>query len=385
MVRAYKAPGVYNAQLTVTDDSGAINAVDRDEVEIRINHQPVASAGSDITTWQTTITFDGSASADADGDALTYRWDFGDGTPAGAGAVVSHTYADGGSYPVTLTVDDGTGLSNASASAVITVTINRPPVAVAGVNKEVCAGDIVVFDGSASSDPDGGLLRYHWDFGDGGKADIVNPTRTFDKGAVYPVTLTVQDESGFPERPGHLPDRGQGRQIAARRGRPRPGGLRRHRGPLRRLGFAGCRRRGQPLHLGLRRQHDRRRRQAGARLPPGRQLSGAAHHRGRPGRAMRQHQHRRDARQGGRGAGRPDRRTERGRAPARSPSFDASQSSGATGQIQSWVWNFGDGATAEGPTVEHVYQKPGAYLVRLDHRDRRRPRANATRARSSTP
>ena len=42
MVRAYAAPGVYTAQLTVTDDSGAINAVDQDEVEIRINHAPVA-------------------------------------------------------------------------------------------------------------------------------------------------------------------------------------------------------------------------------------------------------------------------------------------------------------------------------------------------------
>jgi hypothetical protein len=45
--------------------------------------------------------------------------------------------------------------------------------------------------------------------------------------------------------------------------------------------------------------------------------------------------------------------------------FDASQSSGATGRIQSWLWNFGDGATAEGSTVEHVYREPGAYVVRL--------------------
>ena len=67
----------------------------------------------------------------------------------------------------------------------------------AGGNKEVCAGDVVVFDGSASSDPDGGLLRYHWDFGDGTTADLVNPTKTYDTGALYPVTLTVQDESGF--------------------------------------------------------------------------------------------------------------------------------------------------------------------------------------------
>ena len=96
-----------------------------------------------------------------------------------------------------LTVDDGTGLWNATASAAITVVINRPPVAVAGANKEVCAGDIVVFDGSGSQDPDGGLLRYSWDFGDGTGADLVNPTKTYTRGGVYPVTLSVEDESGF--------------------------------------------------------------------------------------------------------------------------------------------------------------------------------------------
>ena len=55
----------------------------------------------------------------------------------------------------------------------------------------------MLFDGSGSNDPDGGLLRYRWDFGDGTTADIVNPTKTYRKGAVYPVTLTVEDESSF--------------------------------------------------------------------------------------------------------------------------------------------------------------------------------------------
>ncbi|HSI99819.1 MAG TPA: PKD domain-containing protein [Patescibacteria group bacterium] len=81
--------------------------------------------------------------------------------------------------------------------ASLTVTINRPPVADAGGNKEVCAGDVVVLDGSASRDPDGGLLRHQWDFGDGTGAELVNPTKTYDRGSLYPVSLTVRDESGF--------------------------------------------------------------------------------------------------------------------------------------------------------------------------------------------
>ena len=98
-----------------------------------------------------------------------------------------------------LTVDDGTGLKNARSTAALTVLINRPPVAVAGGNRESCGGGIVVFDGSKSHDPEGGLLRYHWDFGDGTGADIVNPTKTYVHGGAYSVTLTVEDDSGFPE------------------------------------------------------------------------------------------------------------------------------------------------------------------------------------------
>lgn len=52
------------------------------------------------------VTFDGTKSVDVNGDALTYAWDFGDGT-TGTGATANHTYTSEGSYHVTLTVSDG--------------------------------------------------------------------------------------------------------------------------------------------------------------------------------------------------------------------------------------------------------------------------------------
>ena len=102
VTRTYAAPGVYSARLTVTDDSGAINGVDQDELAIRINHAPVANAGHDQFTSSNVVAFDGSASADADGDALVYSWDFGDGSAPVGGVRATHTYADGGTYPVVL-------------------------------------------------------------------------------------------------------------------------------------------------------------------------------------------------------------------------------------------------------------------------------------------
>ena len=76
--------------------------------------------------------------------------------------------------------------------------IDARPIAVAGGNRDVCSGDAILFDGSTSIDPDGGLLRYDWDFGDGTRAEIVNPTKAYESPGVYTVVLTVRDESGLP-------------------------------------------------------------------------------------------------------------------------------------------------------------------------------------------
>jgi len=140
---------------------------------------------------------DGSDSSDADGDPLSYIWDFGDESPTGRGETVYHMYRQGGDYPVILTVDDGTGVANAHATSSLRVKINEPPIADAGGNRDACAGKVVIFDGSESKDPEGGVLKYHWEFGDGTSAWGVNPAKTYNSGGVYPVTLTVQDDSGF--------------------------------------------------------------------------------------------------------------------------------------------------------------------------------------------
>ncbi|OVE78596.1 hypothetical protein BVY01_05045 [bacterium I07] len=196
--RSFDQPGIYSATLSIHDESGAPNAHAEDQCSIFINHRPVSRAGDDQFTCSTTLKFDGSKSTDADGHPLKYRWDFGDGTPADSGITAVHTYASAGSFPVILTVNDGTGLENAVHESSLTVTINEPPYANAGDERTLCAGDVVLFDGAGSIDPEGGLLKYYWDFGDGEKAEGLNPTKIFKEGGVYQVTLTVKDDSGLP-------------------------------------------------------------------------------------------------------------------------------------------------------------------------------------------
>jgi len=206
---SFSAPGINRVILTVKDDNGAIS---QDRILIRINHSPEARAGirnqesgmgkSRAVICERSVQFDGSASADPDGDPLSYLWDFGDGTPQKSGINVIHTYKEGGTYPVMLTADDGTGLENSKHTSVFTLKINEHPVADVGKESNifksgVCAGDVVVFSGGSSYDPDGGALKYYWDFGDSTTADGFNPIKIFKRGGYYQVTLTVEDDSGL--------------------------------------------------------------------------------------------------------------------------------------------------------------------------------------------
>jgi hypothetical protein len=54
----------------------------------------------------------------------------------------------------------------------------------------------VDFNGSASTDSDGKVIRWEWYFGDGTTALGRTVTKTFNSGAAYPVTLLVRDTQG---------------------------------------------------------------------------------------------------------------------------------------------------------------------------------------------
>jgi len=192
----YTAAGTYNVTLTVTDDMGA-NDSDMATAAIGLGNQaPNADANGPYSgTANEPVTFDGSGSSDPDGTIATYEWNFGDGN-IGSGQNPTHTYNTDGSFTVTLTVTDDAGDTGTDTSTATIGPGNQPPVADANNPYNGTANDPVQFDGSSSWDPDGTIVAYDWNFGDGNTGTGEMPTHTYTADGIYNVTLTVTDDMG---------------------------------------------------------------------------------------------------------------------------------------------------------------------------------------------
>ncbi len=70
---------------------------------------------------------------------------------------------------------------------------NQPPIAEAGDDQNVNLGQIVLFDGSLSTDPDGDLLSYIWNFGDNNNGSGATITHSYLATSTFVVILTVND------------------------------------------------------------------------------------------------------------------------------------------------------------------------------------------------
>ena len=190
--------------------------------ECDTNMPPSASTGGPyvVTKGLTIVTLDGSGSTDPDGNIVSHEWDFGDGE-SGEGETAIHEYKTVGSYQVSLKVTDNCGEVHIATTNVVisaegdttgaggdagtsedqaaSCDDNTPPVADAGGPYDGMMGKgqaIVTLDGSASSDADGTIESYEWDFGDGESGEGETAVHRYSETGSYQATLTVTDNCG---------------------------------------------------------------------------------------------------------------------------------------------------------------------------------------------
>ena len=197
-IHQYTANGDYVACLSIQTISGCINTF-CDTVSISCIQPLTCTAGYQYTLGACpAITFFGFGNSSQTGDtAITYSWNFGDGTSA-MGVNPTHTYTQNGSYVACLFVIFASGCQ---ATYCDTLNINciQPPVCNANFqwapNPNLPCQYIDFTDLSTSSTGDS-IVSWNWIFGDGGNSNQQNPTHFYSNTGSYLACLVIQTASG---------------------------------------------------------------------------------------------------------------------------------------------------------------------------------------------
>jgi len=149
------------------------------------------------------VTFDARESDAVEGVITEYRWNFGDGVKTETAiGFTSHTYEMFGAYTVTLTVENDQGGTDETSAVVI---VNGVPILDLKYPENPRAGDSILLDASASSDPEGNDLLFSWDLdwgvdsdGDGDGRNDVDSTDSqvllpTNKSGIYLGSVTIDD------------------------------------------------------------------------------------------------------------------------------------------------------------------------------------------------
>lgn len=133
------------------------------------------------------------ASTDSNGSVVGWAWDFG-GAATSAAQHPAHTFSALGTHPVTLTVEDDLG-AVATVTQDVPVVNLLPAVEFQATPVHPDVNDVVAFH-DLSTDRDGAVVAWAWDFGDGATSALQHPMHAYLEGGWYRVTLTATDLDG---------------------------------------------------------------------------------------------------------------------------------------------------------------------------------------------
>jgi chitodextrinase len=133
----------------------------------------------------------------------SFDWSFGDGTWANGTAVTTHAYQLSGRYNLTSYITDVSGRMTTTTFVVQVRSTQGPEVVVnitrasdgAPVSGSATVGELLLFNGTGSSDPTG-IVSYAWDFGDGGGAQGAVAQHAYAAQRTITGRLTCVDTAG---------------------------------------------------------------------------------------------------------------------------------------------------------------------------------------------
>jgi len=124
----------------------------------------------------------------------SYLWDFGDGYLSVLQNPI-HCYYNEGTYDVTFTIYDNYGGETSLQKTLVisSSSLNTPAVADYGYSPVYPIVSENIQFNDLSSDPDGAIISWYWDFDDGTTSTEQNPAHMFTNPGTYTVSLMVTD------------------------------------------------------------------------------------------------------------------------------------------------------------------------------------------------
>jgi len=190
----FTTPGTHKVTLQVTDDKGGTATVSKtltvDEKQpptAQFTYTPVSPTVLDTMHFTDT-------SSDPDGRVTSWEWEFGDGSTSSE-QNPTHHYTQKKMYTVSLTVTDNDDLT-ATVTKQITVVNLHPEATFSFTPNQPYLQQPIAFDASSSTDKDGTITKYAWDFGDESVATGEMTSHTFAEEGTFTVVLTITDDDG---------------------------------------------------------------------------------------------------------------------------------------------------------------------------------------------
>lgn len=166
------------------------------------NKEPIADAGPDQTVYVWGVVYLNGTGSDPDGTIVLYEWDFdGDGTydwSSPTSGYATHTYNDTGTYVAILRVTDNDGATDSCQVDII--VLNVGPIANFTYSPSNPTNlDVVAFT-DTSTDIDGTIVSWYWEFGDGNTSTEQNSEHQYNAVGSYYVNLTVTDNDDATDK-----------------------------------------------------------------------------------------------------------------------------------------------------------------------------------------
>ncbi len=153
-----------------------------------------------------TLTWNDNGETDLNGFYVYYSVDGSSYTKIGSRtATSSHSYAfnqrvsEGRSYTFKVVALDKVGNEYeqfVSVDVPVSEVVNKVPKAIISAPTYLEIGVEEYFDARQSSDSDGGIVEYLWDFGDGTVSSKAKAVKKYLEAGLYTITLTVTDDDG---------------------------------------------------------------------------------------------------------------------------------------------------------------------------------------------